>query len=91
MEARADPPPYFSTLRHRDRSCYAGARRLLAAQGGAPANAGRRRADLVAITGMPLDHHRKEARAEGFDAYLAKPFNSTYLSHVIHSALANTA
>ncbi len=43
---------------------------------------------IVAMTGSPLDHPREEALANGFDDYLAKPFNATYLSHVIRTMLA---
>lgn len=46
---------------------------------------------IVAMTATPLTHPQEETLAKGFDGYLAMPFNSTYLCHVIRSVLGTTA
>src|SRR5581483_451626 len=33
---------------------------------------------VIAMTGLPQDHPEDKVLAAGFDAYMAKPFNSTY-------------
>lgn len=46
---------------------------------------------VVAITGVPEDHRRESALAKGFDAYLTKPFNPTYLCRLMQAAVGLSA